>query len=177
MPDKKIEALKLAAETKKQDALFKTEAAIETLVKNNHKITVRSVATEAGVSVSYIYKYPELAYKIQTLREQQKYNLVKPQAPSSKTHQIIATQLRNRIKIVEAQKAELSNEIKILIANIDKMSESENPLERLQAQNIKLIAENKNLQQQLQQYEQEICQLRDFILKGHINKRDSFSDK
>jgi hypothetical protein len=176
MLDKRIEALKSATERKKQDALLKTEKAIETLIRENHKITIRSVAREAEVSASYIYKYPELTYRIQTLREQQKYNRVKPQAPSSKSHQIISTQLRNRIKIVEQEKAELSQEIKILATSVNEMSKSENSVERLKAQNIELIDVNKNLKKQLRQYEQEICELRDLILQqGYIN-RHKFSD-
>lgn len=174
MSDKRIEALKSAAEQKKNDALKKTEKAIQTLVQKNHKITIRSVAREAGVSTSYIYKYPELAYRIQTLREQQKYNLVKPQTPTTKSHQIIATQLRNRNKIIEQEKAELKKEIKVLATNVYKMSQSENSVEHLKAQNIELLNENKKLKKQLKHFENEICDLREFILRqGYKSKFDN----
>ena len=77
MSDKQIVGLSKTSQKKKQEALVKTEEAIARLIQSNSKITIRSVAREARVSVSYIYKYPELAYKIQRLREQQKYSLLK----------------------------------------------------------------------------------------------------
>lgn len=173
MSDKRIEALKSATAKKKQEALERTEKAIHTLIEQNHKITIRSVAREAGVSPSYIYKYPELSYRIQTLREQQKYNRIKPEAASSKSHQIIATQLRDRVKIAEREKEELIAEIKVLIADMYKMSESENSLERLKAENIKLSTENKELQKRLKYLEDRLSEQRDFILQqGSKNKDD-----
>lgn len=176
MSDKRIEALKLAAEKKKQDALEKTERAIQVLIEKNQKITIRSVAREAGVSASYIYKYPELAYKIQTLRERQKYNHVKPLAPSS-TNQKIATQLRDRLKIVEREKAELVEKIESLTTNIDEMSKSRNSIDRLKAQNIELLTENQKLKKQLRYFENEIAQLRDFILQqGYKDIREDRND-
>lgn len=173
MSDKRIEALIGAAERKKQEALKKTEEAIQALVKKNHKITIRSVAREAGVSVSYLYKYPELSHRIQTLREQQKSYPVKPQSPSSKSHQKIATQLRNRIKILEQEKEELSKEIKIFGANIYEMSKSENSLERLKAENLRLLEENKELRKQLEVAETNLFKTREYILtQGFKNKLD-----
>ena len=173
MPNKRIEALTKAAEKKKQEALKKTEKAIQTLVKQNHKITVRSVAREAGVSVSYIYKYPELTSRIQTLREQQKKLPVKPQSPSSKSHQIITTQLRNRIKVLEQEKEELNKEIKDLAANIYGMSKSENSLDRLKAENIKLLEENNKLKKSLRYTEKRLQESREYILsRGNENKSD-----
>ncbi|MDJ0594870.1 MAG: DUF6262 family protein [Pleurocapsa sp. MO_226.B13] len=178
MLDKRIEALKLATKKKKQAALDQTEKAIETLIEKNQKITIRSVAREAGVSASYIYKYPELSYRIQTLREQQKYNRVKPEVPSSKSHQIIATQLRNKIKILEQEKEELTREINTLAANLDEMSNSENTVERLKAQNVELLTENKELRKQLKYFENQILEQREFILKqGYKNKYDVTSHK
>ncbi len=174
MGDKRIEVLTKAAEKKKKEALERTEKAIQTLVKKQHKITIRSVAREANVSVSYIYKYPELAYRIQTLREQQKYHPVKPQSPSSKTHQIIATQLRNRIKILEQEKAELTKEIKIIATNVYEMGKSENTVDRLKAENIKLMEENKRLRKQLDFTEKQLSESRNFILsQGYKNKTEN----
>ena len=77
MLDKQTAGIAKASKRKKEESLLRTEKAIALLIEQNQKITVRSVAREAGVSVSYIYKYPELAYKIQRLREQQKYSLDK----------------------------------------------------------------------------------------------------
>lgn len=171
MTDKKIEALINSAEKKKQEAATKTEKAIKTLIEKKDKITIRSVAKEAGVSVGYIYKYPELAHRIQTLREQQKYYPVKPQSPSSKSHQVITIQLRNRIKILEQEKEELTKEMKILAANVYEMTKSENSVERLKAENIKLKEEINNLKRQLRHIQKELTESRDFILQQGYNKK------
>ena len=176
MSNKKIEALKIAAEKKKQDALLQTEKAIKILVEKKSKITVRSVAREAGVSPSYIYKYPELAYRIQTLRERQKYDRANNKKTFSTSNRKTTTQLHNRIKIIEEEKAKLNKEIKMLAANVSQMSKSGNSVERLKAQNIELMNENQQLKQQLLKYERKICELRDFILKqGDTNKYDRLS--
>ncbi|MBW4535813.1 MAG: hypothetical protein KME09_17890 [Pleurocapsa minor HA4230-MV1] len=171
MDNKQLAGLNQASLKKKNDALVRTEKAITKLINKQQQITIRSVAREANVSVSYIYKYPELAYKIQRLREQQKYNHVQPEVPSSKSHQIIATQLRNRINVVEQEKEELTRETKILAANVYEMSKSENSIERLKAQNIELLAENKELRKQLRFFENQISDLRDFILKQGYKKK------
>lgn len=171
MGNKQLAGLNQASLKKKNDALVRTEKAITKLINKQQQITIRSVAIEANVSVSYIYKYPELAYKIQRLREQQKYNHVQPEVPSSKSHQIIATQLRNRINVVEQEKEELTRETKILAANVYEMSKSENSIERLKAQNIELLAENKELRKQLRFFENQISDLRDFILKQGYKKK------
>ncbi len=178
MTDKRIEALTKAAAQKKQEALEKTEKAIQELIKKKHKITIRSVAREADVSVSYIYKYPELSYRIQTLREQQKHYPVKPQSPSSKSHQVITTQLRNRIKILEHEKEELSKEIKILAANVYEMNKSENSVERLKAENIQLKGEVKSLEEELNFVKKQLSEARDFILnQGYKNKSNKINKK
>lgn len=177
MDNKQLAGLNQASLKKKNDALVRTEKAITKLINKQQQITIRSVAREANVSVSYIYKYPELAYKIQRLREQQKYNHVQPEVPSSKSHQIIATQLRNRINVVEQEKEELTRETKILAANVYEMSKSENSIERLKAQNIELLAENKELRKQLRFFENQISDLRDFILKqGYKKKFDNIDN-
>ena len=58
MVSKKLLGLSRASNKKKQESLLRTEQAIAKLSQENRKITVRLVAKEAGVSVSYIYKYP-----------------------------------------------------------------------------------------------------------------------
>ncbi len=170
MSDKQIEALTKAAKRKKQEALAKTEQAIQNLIKKKHKITIRSVAREAGVSVSYIYKYPELAARIQHLKARQQSDSVKPQSPLSKSSQIITTQLHNRIKILEQEKAKLSQELTILTSNIYQLDNSSNIVEHLQAENLRLLEENQRLKEQLANTEHKLLQSRDFILSQGYKK-------
>ena len=170
MSNKRIEALTQAAEKKKKEALEKTEKAIQDLIKKKHKITIRSVAREAGVSVSYIYKYPELSKKIQHLKARQKSYPIQPQLPSSKASQTITTQLHNRIKILEQEKEDLNKKITILTSNIYNLDQSENIVECLKAENIRLLEENQKLKKQLANTEQKLLQSRDFILSQGYKK-------
>ena len=104
MVHKKISGLNRTSQKKKQDALEKTEKAIAILVKKRQKITIRSVAREAGVSVSYIYKYPELAYKIQRLREQQRYSLIAKDSKhlqQDETEKLLSENIKLKLEVEE----------------------------------------------------------------------------
>ncbi len=161
MSDKQIAELHKASQKKKQEALLKAQEAIAELTKNNQKITIRSVARKAGVSVSYIYKYPELAYKIQRLREQQKYSLVKCDRPNKST---------TTVKILQQDKAELIREIEELKATIDRVNTGKNSLEDFQVENIKLKLENQKLKRELEYTQKNLQETREFILKtGYID--------
>jgi hypothetical protein len=163
MSDKQIAELNKASQKKKQEALLKTQAAIAELTQNNQKITIRSVARKAGVSVSYIYKYPELAYEIQRLREQQKYSLVKCDRPNEST--------TTQVKILQQNKAELVREINDLRAIIDRVKTGINSLEDFQLENIKLKLENQRLKRELEYTQKNLQETREFILKtGYIDQ-------
>ncbi|HEY9767376.1 MAG TPA: DUF6262 family protein [Coleofasciculaceae cyanobacterium] len=164
MSDKQIRGLSLASKKKQQEALLKTEKAIAKLTDNNQKITIRSVAREAGVSTSYIYKYPELAYNIQRLREQQKYSLVKGDSVSKKAEQ--------QVKILQREKAELLQEIEKLKASIGKVKAAKNSLNSLQSENIQLITQNQQLQKELRYAQENLHEAREFILSQGYNLQD-----
>ena len=164
MSDKQIEGLSQASKKKKQEALLKTKKAIAKLTDNNQKITIRSVAREARVSTSYIYKYPELAYNIQRLREQQKYSLVKSDR--------VSRNAEHQVKILQREKAELLQEIEELKAGIDKVKAAKNSLNNLQSENIQLITENQQLQKELRYAQQNLHEAREFILSQGYNLQD-----
>lgn len=67
--ERKIEALRVATERKRQSALDKTNAAITRLLKEGKRINFPTVAKEAGVSVTYLYKYEEIKERIHHLRK------------------------------------------------------------------------------------------------------------
>ena len=157
MLDKKLLGLDNASKRKKQNALLKTEKAIAKLVREQQKITIRSVAKEAEVSVSYIYKYPELAYKIQQLREQQKYSLVKSDRATINTEK--------QIKKLEQEKAELIQEIEELRAIIDRNKTGNNSLEKLKTENVQLASQNQKLKQELEYTKKNLQEAREFILE------------
>ena len=53
----------------------------------NQKLSFANIAREAKVSISYLYKYPEIKKRIQYLRRQQEENAkpVKPQLRTEKS--------------------------------------------------------------------------------------------
>ena len=174
MSDKQVAALSKASKKKKQEALEKTEKAIAILVTQKQKITIRSVARQAGVSVSYIYKYPELSYRIQTLREQQKYDLdiIKPKTAQRRNHSSV--NLENRIKILEQEKLELIKKIEQLQASNTTVDTKMNSLRELQTENQRLRAENKQLKQELEYSHKNLQEAREFILSHGYNTKDNF---
>jgi hypothetical protein len=145
MSQKQLAGLNQASLKKRTDALVRTEKAITELINKQQQITIRSVAREANVSVSYIYKYPELAYKIQRLREQQKYSLV----------------ANNQ----SAKKTELKQEIAELRIIIEQGKKRGNKLEDLQAENLQLVKENLRLKKELKYTLQNLQEARAFILE------------
>ena len=153
MSEKNLLGLTQASQQKKEIALAKTEKAIAFLIENRQKITIRSVAKEARVSVSYIYKYPELAYKIQTLRDRQKYEIKASNQP---------------IKL-ESDKQDLIDEIKRLKRHIEQLEGKGKSLSKIQQQNLQLQIENQELKQELAYTKRNLQQTRDFILSQSYN--------
>ncbi|MGD1918931.1 MAG: DUF6262 family protein [Pleurocapsa sp.] len=162
---KRITGLKNASEKKKQTALIRTNQAIDKLIQSKEKITIRSVAREARVSVSYLYKYPEISYKIKTLRDAQKYD---------KDSQIIL--LDRDDKPVENNKNatdKLIEENACLKAYIKKIEGNKKSTSELKKENANLQIENEKLKQELKFARQNLAEVRDFILsQGYDDTQD-----
>ncbi|MEM7581729.1 MAG: DUF6262 family protein, partial [Cyanobacteria bacterium P01_A01_bin.80] len=67
----RIDNLKQAQATRKQDSLNRVNEAISQLQKRHEKINFRTIASVANVSVSYLYKYPEIKQRIAEIRNEQ----------------------------------------------------------------------------------------------------------
>lgn len=161
----RVKALTQASKKKRQEALARTEQAIEKLVKNKQKITVRAIAKEAGVSVSYIYKYPELAYKVQTLRDAQKYSLDR--------HKKSDINISNSKKEKELH-SNLLEEIEYLKTYIKTIESKKKSVSELQKEKSLLQLENEKLKQELEFTKQKLAETRDFILnKSQDNTQDN----
>jgi hypothetical protein len=82
--DRRIAALRQAAQDKHQQAVQRAEAGIRRLVKEREEINFRAVARAAGVSLDFLYAHADLRKRIETLRGQQRAeNQSPPQAPSA----------------------------------------------------------------------------------------------
>lgn len=135
--ERKIEALKEATERKRQEALDKTNKAITQLLKENKRISFPIVAKVAGVSVQYLYKYEEIKNRIKHLQEQQKgvSSPTTPQAASDKSRTVIITQLKERIRKLEAENRGLRDHIEAVSGRLYQLQGIEEQLERFKAEN------------------------------------------
>lgn len=132
----RINNLKQTQEQRKQDSQNKVYQAIERLQKLNAKINFHTVAREAQVSVSYLYKYPEIKQHIGELRSKQNSLPASPVAkPNSTSHGKVVTRLQERIKKVEAENKELKKKCEALAGQVYRVHHLESQVERLQEQN------------------------------------------
>ncbi len=132
----RINTLKAAQEARKQDSKNRVYQAIERLQKINAKINFQIVAREANVSVSYLYKYPEIKQHIAELRSKQNSLPVKIlDKPNSKSHAKILTRLRERIKKLEENNKELKRKCKALAGRVYRVHLIQEQVERLQEEN------------------------------------------
>lgn len=145
---RKIAALKTASLKKKQSAQEKTEKAIEKLIKSKKKLSFTNIAHEAGVSVQYLYKYPEIKQRIQYLREQQNTeNKINSKITrSEKSSQAIIQLLKNRVKSLELERKNQVREIEVLTGQIYELHGIQKLADRLKA-------ENADLKQKLKKYQ------------------------
>ena len=67
-----VEGLRESARRRHQETLARAERAIGELSQANRPITFPSVSQAAGVSISWLYKQPEIRERIQHLRDQQR---------------------------------------------------------------------------------------------------------
>ncbi|MFI9781100.1 DUF6262 family protein [Streptomyces sp. NPDC051956] len=89
--DRRIAALRQAAQNKHQQAVQRAEAGIRRLVKEHEEINFRAVARAAGVSLDFLYAHTDLRKRIETLRGQQRTKQTPPQAPSADDGTVIHT--------------------------------------------------------------------------------------
>ena len=68
---RRADALRQAAQAKRQAAVTRADTAIRKLIKNQQDINFRSVARAAGVSLDFLYGNEDLRKRIEKLRTQQ----------------------------------------------------------------------------------------------------------
>ncbi|MCC0178028.1 hypothetical protein I4641_13670, partial [Waterburya agarophytonicola K14] len=107
--EKRIAKLNAVQEQRKQNCLVRTEKAIAEVKKKGQRLSFANIARAADVSVSYLYKYPEIKQRIQDLRREQERNgkPATPQPRSDKSSQVIINQLKERIKKLQTERDSL----------------------------------------------------------------------
>lgn len=135
--DIRIAALKTAAIAKQQRAAEGLEKAIDKLIQSNEPMSFANVAREAGVSISYLYKYPQVKARILELRnrQQQVGKSKKPQTASDASKTVIITELREKIKKLEADLTRLRKANEGMAGRLYQLQDMQNMVERLKVEN------------------------------------------
>lgn len=129
----RIYTLKKTQELRKQDSLERVSKAIERLQKIGAKINFHTVAKEANLSVSYLYKYPELKQQVAQLRSQQSSMPVSPVAkPASSSSAKVISRLKERIHQLSEQNQELRRKNEALAGQVYRLHYLQEQVERQQ---------------------------------------------
>lgn len=153
---RRIAALSNAALDKKRLATEATDKAIRNLTSLNQSITVANVARLAGVSTSYIYKYPELKERIDSLRNQQVSVRTSQKAASNNSQTTIIYTLREEIKRLNTMLGEFKNANQLLIGKIYQQQETQNLIGYFKSENKKQAQQIQELQNEIDIIKQEL---------------------
>ena len=163
--NKRITALKNAAEEKRQICSSATDKAIKKLMNTNKPLTIANVAREAGVSTSYIYKYPELKERIQSLKSQQHFHPRSGKKASDNSKNTIIYNLKDEIKRLRKDLTESKQANQILLGKIYDYQNNQSIIERLKADNNKQAKQLQELQAQFNETCQELESYKNLIVK------------
>jgi Family of unknown function (DUF6262) len=130
--EERIARLNQIQEERKQQALEKVNQALEQMKESGTKINFQTVAKQANVSVSYLYKYPEIKTRVAEIRNQQSV-MPRPrmaEPSSNQSHQKIVSRLKSRIKQLETELTETKKLNQGLAGRVYRVSELEGMVER-----------------------------------------------
>ena len=130
----RIDNLKQAQATRKQDSLNRVNEAISQLQKRHEKINFRNIASVANVSVSYLYKYPEIKQRIAEIRNEQSSMVYQQLKPTVSTSQVkVQARLKERIKGLENENKELRRKNEALAGQVYRVHQLNELIERQQS--------------------------------------------
>jgi Family of unknown function (DUF6262) len=129
----RVDNLQQVQAARKEDSADRVFKAIERLQKIDGKITFTSIAKEANVSVSYLYKYPEIKIRIAEVRNKQRSFPVSPMAqPNSSSTGKIITRLKEKIQQLENENKELKRKHEALAGQVYRVHYLQEQVERQQ---------------------------------------------
>ena len=119
-----VEGLRENARRRHQETLARAERAIGELRQANKPITFPNVSQAAGVSISWLYKQPEIRERIQHLRDQQRKRrgaqppqVLRSDATDASRDAIIAA-LKEQIKELRAENQELRKQLEVVYGQL-----------------------------------------------------------
>jgi predicted RNase H-like nuclease (RuvC/YqgF family) len=129
----RVDNLQQVQAARKEDSAERVFKAIERLQKINSKINFTTIAKEANVSVSYLYKYPEIKQRIAEVRNKQRSFPTSPVAqPNSSSTGKIITRLKEKIQQLENENKELKRKHEALAGQVYRVHYLQEKVERQQ---------------------------------------------
>jgi Family of unknown function (DUF6262) len=129
----RVDNLQQVQAARKEDSADRVFKAIERLQKINGKINFTTIAKEANVSVSYLYKYPEIKQRIAEVRNKQRSFPPSPVAqPNSSSTGKIITRLKEKIQQLENENKELKRKHEALAGQVYRVHYLQEQVERQQ---------------------------------------------
>ncbi len=129
----RVDNLQQVQAARKEDSADRVFKAIERLQKINGKINFTTIAKEANVSVSYLYKYPEIKQRIAEVRNKQRSFPPSPVAqPNSSSTGKIITRLKEKIQQLENENKELKRKHEALAGQVYRVHCLQEQVERQQ---------------------------------------------
>ncbi len=145
------ENLLKAQSTRKDDARERALQAIENLEKRGAKVSFRSVAREANLSVSYLYKYDDIKVRIAETRNNQGSLPRQLQPKSDSSYNKILARLKERTVKLEEENKKLKGINEGLAGKVHRIHFLEDQVERQKQIIEDLQARMKELQVQVNQ--------------------------
>lgn len=142
--ERNVEGLKQNAQKKRQEAIQRTDAGIQQLLKEKRSVNFKTVAEVAGVSTAWLYKEPEIKARIEQLRQQGSPSSKKAppkQRASDASKDTIIKALKNRCGQLDAELKGLREQLEVVYGRIIETETLKQQVEQLKAENAKLKEE------------------------------------
>ncbi|WP_373543574.1 DUF6262 family protein [Chamaesiphon sp.] len=142
--EKQAEVLRRTQAERKEQKKQQVLKAIEEIINQKQPLTFANIATVAGCSIAYLYKWAEITDYIHELQQQQKTQLNPLEEGDPKPHSLktLHEVARNRIRQLEAEIKELKNQNEKLRGHVSEIYELRDECERLRHQLRELTSPN-----------------------------------
>jgi hypothetical protein len=138
--ERNVEGLRQNAQKKREEAIKRTDAGIQQLLKEKRPVNFKTVAEVAGVSTAWLYREPEIKARIEQLREQASQTKKVPpkQRASDASKDAMIKTLKSRISKLDADNRELRKQLEVVYGQLIETETLRQRTEQLKAENLKL---------------------------------------
>jgi predicted RNase H-like nuclease (RuvC/YqgF family) len=127
-----IDKIKQVQAARKKDSLQRVFATIDRLERINAKVNFPTVAKEANLSISYLYKYPEVKQRIAEARNKQRSFPANPAESNTTAAAKLTTKLKEKIAQLESENKELKRKHESLAGQVYRVHYLQEQVERQQ---------------------------------------------